>query len=286
MSGNSTWPHRPLQKLIFSATLTQNPDKISSLQLQSPVFLSYSSSDASALPDGVPSSLSLHNMQEMSGETHHTEGDADTIRYTTPSSLQHKFIVCEIEEKALLIEQLMAEFPSILCFTRSVETAHRLSLLLQLLGYSNSVTEFVGTLPQKQRVRLLTQFKSGEIRVVVCSDVISRGIDLPNVKCVVNYDVPTHIKTYIHRVGRTARAGSEGVAISLVERQEVFHLKKMLRKVEMNSLQCMKIPKETYSHRIHLYEKALKDLHLALENEKGKKRRKLSSGKPHVGEKK
>ncbi|KAG5456181.1 MAG: P-loop containing nucleoside triphosphate hydrolase protein, partial [Olpidium bornovanus] len=64
---------------------------------------------------------------------------------------------------------------------------------------------------------------------LICSDLISRGIDLELVNTVISYDVPLHIKKYIHRVGRTARAGREGTAYTLIEEQEARHFKEMMR---------------------------------------------------------
>ena len=64
---------------------------------------------------------------------------------------------------------------------------------------------------------------------LVCSDVVARGIDLPSVQCVINYDTPIDMKKYVHRVGRTARAGKEGVAWTLLESQEASFFKTMQR---------------------------------------------------------
>ncbi|MBA0770971.1 hypothetical protein Gotri_019509 [Gossypium trilobum] len=74
---------------------------------------------------------------------------------------------------------------------------------------------------QAKRLGALNKFKSGECNVLVCTDVASRGLDIPSVDMVINYDIPTNSKDYIHRVGRTARAGRSGVAISLVNQYEL-----------------------------------------------------------------
>jgi ATP-dependent RNA helicase DDX51/DBP6 len=103
------------------------------------------------------------------------------------------------------------------------------------------VKEFSSDLSPQQRHSLLDNFSQGKIHMfvfhvfsnwstsdphhfrLICSDIISRGIDVDCVQSVVNYNVPTHIKKYIHRVGRTARAGKVGTAFSLVEHKEVNH---------------------------------------------------------------
>ena len=103
--------------------------------------------------------------------------------------------------------------------------------------------------------------------MLVCSDVISRGIDLPRVDCVINYDAPTHIKTYVHRVGRTARAGKAGLAVTLLEAQQVRHFKQMLRKAE-NAFTALKERKVKGGDggRVEAYRVALGELQKVLEH--------------------
>ena len=72
------------------------------------------------------------------------------------------------------------------------------------------VAEFSSTLNQSQRKGILRDFKIGKIDLLICSDAMSRGMDIDNVQYVLSYDPPVNIKTYVHRVGRTARAGQEG----------------------------------------------------------------------------
>jgi ATP-dependent RNA helicase DDX51/DBP6 len=80
-----------------------------------------------------------------------------------------------------------------------------------------------------ERRRLLKDFADGNVDVVVCSDLVARGIDLPTVEHVVSYDVPLDMTKYVHRAGRTARAGRAGTAWTLVEKQEALHFKGMLK---------------------------------------------------------
>ncbi|KAK9937460.1 hypothetical protein M0R45_014248 [Rubus argutus] len=72
-----------------------------------------------------------------------------------------------------------------------------------------------------KRLGALNMFKAGQCNVLICTDVASRGLDIPSVDMVINYDIPSNSKDYIHRVGRTARAGRSGVAISLVNQYEL-----------------------------------------------------------------
>ena len=73
-----------------------------------------------------------------------------------------------------------------------------------------------GQLSQSQRLQALNKYKAGERSIMIATDVASRGLDIPSVDLVINYDIPTNSKDYIHRVGRTARAGNSGRAITVV----------------------------------------------------------------------
>jgi ATP-dependent RNA helicase DDX51/DBP6 len=111
---------------------------------------------------------------------------------------------------------------TVLIFTRSTEAATRLSRLLSLL--SPSLTPHLGTLTKSTNSsssrKTLSQFRQEKITLLVATDRASRGLDLPGLAHVVSYDVPTSATTYIHRVGRTARAGKEGKAWTLVGHRE------------------------------------------------------------------
>lgn len=78
-----------------------------------------------------------------------------------------------------------------------------------------------GSLPQQQRLNALNRFKSGERNILIATDVASRGLDIPNVDVVINFDIPGNSKDYVHRVGRTARAGRTGRALTLVTQYDV-----------------------------------------------------------------
>lgn len=96
---------------------------------------------------------------------------------------------------------------------------------------------------------------------LICSDLIGRGIDLDAVDTVISYDVPLYMKKYIHRVGRTARAGREGDAYTLVEQQEARHFKEMLRKSgHLSDVKNLKIPRPTLEPFVDDYKTALTEL--------------------------
>jgi ATP-dependent RNA helicase DDX51/DBP6 len=109
-----------------------------------------------------------------------------------------------------------------LIFTKSSESASRLSRLLSILH--PPLASRVGTIIKSNKSsasrKTLTAFRRGQLSVIVATDRASRGLDLPSLTHVVNYDVPTSATTYVHRVGRTARAGREGSAWTLVAHRE------------------------------------------------------------------
>lgn len=107
----------------------------------------------------------------------------------------------------------------VLIFTKSNESAVRLSRLLALLVPSRS-SEIGAITSTTSRKRTLRLFRSGALSVLIASDLVARGLDLPNLAHVVNYDIPTSITSYVHRVGRTARAGKKGAASTLFSATE------------------------------------------------------------------
>ena len=97
-------------------------------------------------------------------------------------------------------------------------------LTKRLKGNKWPAEGITGDLPQKKRFRLMEQFKSGKLKILVATDVASRGIHVENISHVINYDLPQDSENYVHRIGRTARAGKKGKAISLACEKYVFHL--------------------------------------------------------------
>ena len=97
-------------------------------------------------------------------------------------------------------------------------------LTKRLKGNKWPAEGITGDLPQKKRFQLMEQFKSGKLKILVATDVASRGIHVENISHVINYDLPQDAENYVHRIGRTARAGKKGKAISLACEKYVFHL--------------------------------------------------------------
>ncbi len=101
-----------------------------------------------------------------------------------------------------------------LIFVRTRQSAAELTNQLQASGHS--VDEYHGNLNQSQRERLLSRFRNQQVRLVVATDIAARGLDVDHLSHVINYDLPDQVESYVHRIGRTGRAGRDGTAISLV----------------------------------------------------------------------
>jgi len=123
------------------------------------------------------------------------------------------------------------------------------------------VAEYSSDLPKAKRQAILRAFNAGEIQLLICSDLISRGMDLSPVENVINYDSPVYMKKYIHRVGRTARAGKTGTAYSLVEMQEARHFKEMISKAgHWDKIARIKVKDQEVKDLVPAYKVALDGL--------------------------
>lgn len=126
-----------------------------------------------------------------------------------------------------------------LIFVRTRKAAAELTSQLQAAGHS--VDEYHGDLSQSQRERLLARFKGGQVRWVVATDIAARGLDVDHLTHVINYDLPDQVESYIHRIGRTGRAGKTGTAISLIQPFDRRKLSAIERSVRQ-SLVVSRIP--------------------------------------------
>ncbi|KAI5716836.1 hypothetical protein M8J76_013201 [Diaphorina citri] len=108
---------------------------------------------------------------------------------------------------------------SFMVFCSTCQNTVRTALLLRSLGLA--AIPLNGQMTQNKRLAALTKFKAKSRSILISTDVASRGLDIPHVDVVINFDIPTHSKDYIHRVGRTARAGRSGLAITFVSQYDV-----------------------------------------------------------------
>lgn len=153
-------------------------------------------------------------------------------KYQTVSTLLQHYLFVPLILKDVHLIYLTNELASnsIIIFTRTVHDAQRLSIILRTLGFP--AVPLHGQLSQSQRLGALNKFKSGGRKILVATDVASRGLDLPSVDMVINFDVPTHSKDYIHRVGRTARAGRAGKSITIVTQYDVELLQRIEKVID------------------------------------------------------
>lgn len=172
------------QTLLFSATVSEEIKRISA--------------------------SSLHNPAEI------TIG----IKLTPAETVKHEVYPVGAMQKFDLLIALIEnqEVDSMIIFCRMKVGADRIARWLQERKYSCAAMH--SNLPQKTRTRALEQFKSGKVKILVATDIASRGLDIANVTHVINYDVPEHAEDYVHRIGRTGRAQREGDAATIVAPDE------------------------------------------------------------------
>ena len=124
-----------------------------------------------------------------------------------------------------VIDQFLTENPHslMIVFTNKCKWCHLLGLIMSAVGIQSVVLH--SSMPQKDRISSLTAFKSSHVRVLIATDLASRGLDFPTVDAVVNHNVPIKPKDYVHRVGRTARAGKAGIALTFADLFEIKRLR-------------------------------------------------------------
>ncbi len=170
---------RRRQTLMFSATMRPEIKRLANEMLYQPVTVQI----------GIPA-------------------PATTVSHT-------HFPVSQHLKNSLLFKILQnTQFSSMLIFTRTKHRAKRLSESLLRAGYDSASLQ--GNLSQARRKAALSSFRTGKVRILVATDIAARGIDVPGVSHVVNYDIPATAEDYIHRIGRTGRAERKGMAFNLI----------------------------------------------------------------------
>ncbi|EME30650.1 ATP-dependent RNA helicase DEAD [Galdieria sulphuraria] len=124
----------------------------------------------------------------------------------------------------------------VILFFSKRSVAHQIFIIFGMLGLS--AVELHGNLSQMQRMEALNRFRKGQCEFLLCTDVASRGLDIFDVRTVINYEMPNDIRTYVHRVGRTARAGAKGKAVTLVD--ETSHARRLLSVIQKRSKTTLK----------------------------------------------
>jgi ATP-dependent RNA helicase DDX49/DBP8 len=147
----------------------------------------------------------------------------DTETLAIPPKLQQKYIQAPVTHRECYLHVLLGTpenlKKSVIIFCNRTSTATLLEYMLRLLDHR--VTALHSGLRQPDRVANLARFRAQAARILVATDVAARGLDIPEVALVINYDIPRDPDDYIHRVGRTARAGRVGTSVTLVGQRDV-----------------------------------------------------------------
>lgn len=137
---------------------------------------------------------------------------------------QSVYFTDKVNKAKLLLEILSnTNIKSVLIFTRTKHGANKLAEILEKNGILAGILH--GNKSQTARVTALSNFKSGKCKILIATDIAARGIDISELSHVINYEIPEHAEVYVHRIGRTARAGFSGIAISLCDINEKRYLK-------------------------------------------------------------
>ncbi len=173
-------------------------------------------------------------------------------------NVSHSVAFMEMDDKRFFLERLVREFPEnkILVFVRTKVRAERVAAAMERVDIKSLVMH--GGKEQTDRLSVMNEFRKGDVRILVTTDVNARGIDIPNVDYVVNYDLPEEPENYVHRVGRTGRGVQKGQAVSFCAPEE----KPLLEAIQQyigKEVQVMKINKSDYRETISFSEEAPND---------------------------
>lgn len=177
---------RSRQTMLFSATMTSSVDKLVRLGMNKPVRLSVDNN--------------LSTVQGLTQEFLRLRPGKDTPEYRLATLCTLLTTAPEYTERTII-------------FFRQKKEAHRIRILLGLLGLK--AAELHGSMTQDQRIESVNAFRDGKKTLLLATDVASRGLDIKNVQCVINFEAPRTHEIYLHRVGRTARAGKSGKSCTI-----------------------------------------------------------------------
>lgn len=261
----------PLQRLLFSATLSDNPAALALLGIYNPLYIQCKS---------VIETTDVANISENT-ELLNTEVDEWKEEYELPATLTERKLVIESKDRIIaLLAILIGAFNNkewedtkwngvqnicsthhgvCIIFVSSVETSHRLTLALKLANnelvdsdvsvelqnvlknlnlpkqktlFNGKVAEMTRLVKAEDRDQIMVDARNGKIKVIVSSDRMARGMDLPNLNLVINYDPPKFAKSYVHRAGRTARANRHGTCLTILKKGQVGEFRKLRSEIK------------------------------------------------------
>ncbi|KAK1351035.1 DEAD/DEAH box helicase [Hamiltosporidium tvaerminnensis] len=224
------------QILLFSATMTKKVENISKITLNQPSIIQLSS------------------------------------KYDTVDLLQQKYLFLPLKFKETFLYFILVEnkFKKIIIFVNSCSNCKIISKMLEELNFD--CVSLFGEMKQEKRTEALNIFKSKDTNILVSTDVSSRGMDIPEVECVLNYDVPENGKDYIHRIGRTARAGAGGLALTFVTQYDLEKYQKIEHIISkrLESYNLNRTAAETHHEKIS---KLIKTIYIELKDLKNGKKK-------------
>lgn len=192
-------------------------------------------------------------------------------------NVDHSVAFIEMDDKRFFLERVVEENPDkkILVFVRTKVRAERVKKAMERVGVKCETIH--GDKDQKDRFDVLDRFRSGDIKLLIATDVSSRGIDIPGVNFVINYDLPEQSENYVHRVGRTGRAKERGHAVSFCSEEE----KSILTEIETyldDKIKVLEIKKGDYAETIDFSKETDNDWKSLMKEDEagfqGKKRKK------------
>lgn len=157
---------------------------------------------------------------------------------TVDEIAQELFHVSSDDKMKLLLGIISHEKPeSLIVFCNTKKSCEIVAKRLKMNGFESEF--IIGDLPQKKRLTIMDKFKAGAINCLVATDVAARGIDVNDLAMVINYDLPNEAENYVHRIGRTARAGKSGKAFTFCSEQDVYSLPPIERYIEKSIPSCV-----------------------------------------------
>ncbi|SCV68087.1 BQ2448_208 [Microbotryum intermedium] len=220
---------RSRQTLLFSATVTESIAQLTRLSMSKPVRVKVDQMGATA--------------QGLVQEFLRVRGDRPG------EAIERGFRTGERSREALLVTLCTRSFGTgrTIIFFRSKAQAHRMKIVFSLFGRGlQKADELHGDLTQEQRLTSLKRFREGESSFLLATDLASRGLDIKGIDNVINYEMPRSIEIYLHRVGRTARAGQQGRALTLVGEADRKLVKLAVKHAPPKSIQQRTVSVEAY----------------------------------------
>ena len=152
---------------------------------------------------------------------------------TTAAEIRQSVVLARTKQKRKILSDMLADeaMSSVIVFARTKHGADRVTRDLERDGFEAAVIH--GNKSQNARQKALNGFRDGSVRILVATDIAARGIDVPGISHVVNFDLPDEAESYVHRIGRTGRNGADGIAITLVDPSENAKLKAVERIIRM-----------------------------------------------------